>query len=37
MEKCIGYRAMFQEEESQYFVFEAPSPALWLIPTVPNK
>ena len=30
MEKFIGFRAMFQEGDSQHFVIEAPPPALWL-------
>ena len=29
-------QATFQEGESQHLFNEAPSPALWLVPTVPN-
>jgi hypothetical protein len=34
---CIGFRATFQEGESQHFFFYAPPPALWLMPDVPIK
>jgi hypothetical protein len=30
VENCIGFRATFQEGQSQHFVFEAAPPALWL-------
>jgi hypothetical protein len=32
----IGFRATFQEGEPT-LVIEAPPPALWLMPTVPNN